>query len=115
MGKSMIGSVLFLALFGSMILPMSSFAENGVKIEQAEEAIRVEDTVGAVVPTEKVVSNQPPEENLVVEEVNEGAVPAESLGNMPSGESGTVSIPDTMGAFGAAVGDGGQPEVANKL
>lgn len=101
MGKS-VTRVLLVALLGLMLLPLSGCAKKSVMLEPAAEPTRVEDTVGAGVPTEKGVSTPPPVENLVVEEVNEGAGPAESLVNPSSDESSMVSSPDTLGASSGA-------------
>lgn len=90
MGKSVIRPVFLVALFGLTLLPLSGCAKKSFMTETAGEPVHVQDTVGAIVPTE-THSTQPPVADLATEEVNEGAGPAESLENTSTGGRGAAS------------------------
>lgn len=90
--------LLTVLLSGLVIVPLSGCGQKSVKVDQAEETAKIEDTGRARSPDKSKVDAERAEPAKIDSSViNEGAGPAESLETMPAGQEGV------SGLAGAAV------------
>ncbi len=89
-------------LGGLLVLPLSGCGQKTVKVDQADETAKVEDT-GSAQAGGKSTAGSPETESpkVLTEAINEGAGAAESLETPPAGQSGAPGMSEMSGMAGA--------------